>query len=256
MNEKFKSVITQLDAARQSRGLSLNGRLYSLVKDRIELFRLNWGEELGIDTDVNYDRGFGKGMVVVATAKVMKNGNVLASGHAMDFVGRDEVSTTSVVEAVETAAIGRALACFGLSGGEFASAEEMNKAVVNPPQYWAEHVRNERAAHQGQMAAAQIEQEIDERQLFQPTPQRTGPVTKPTSGLFIPPDDEPAWANPHPLVDQVVDIVGYCNDAVQLSKYWDELSAFREMLKTQVPDRLAELKAAFATQHAMLTKGR
>src|SRR6478609_7020373 len=120
---RFQKAIQQLNEVREQKGVDYNGKLYSTVKDRVEEFRKLFGSEFGIDTTVDYRQGFGNGSVVVANAKIVDKttGTILASGHAMNHFGSDSVNTTSIVEVTETNAIGRALATFGLHGGEFAS---------------------------------------------------------------------------------------------------------------------------------------
>ena len=121
---RFTAAIKAMNDAREANGIDLNGKKYSMVKDRVEVLRQQFGMEVGIDTDVSPLHGSD---IWVAKAKLIHNpsGTILGSGHAMAFYGSDEINTTSVVEAVETAAIGRALASFGLHGGEYASGQEM-----------------------------------------------------------------------------------------------------------------------------------
>lgn len=123
---RFKEAISKMNDIRSEKGVDINGKKYSMVKDRIETFRSMF-PDYGIDTNVEYRFGFERGSVIVAAAKVIHiaTGHIVASGHAMNFFGSDDVNTSSVVEVTETNAIGRALACFGLAGGEFASAQEM-----------------------------------------------------------------------------------------------------------------------------------
>jgi len=51
---------------------------------------------------------------------------IVGTGHAEEIRGQGPVNRTSALENCETSAIGRALAAIGLSGGEYASANEMD----------------------------------------------------------------------------------------------------------------------------------
>lgn len=131
---RFAAAIAAMNEAREKSGVDINGKKYSQVRDRVEVLRKQFGMEVGIDTDV-FAAGDG---VYIGKAKIIhtSTGNILGSGHAMAFYGTDEINTTSIVEAVETSAIGRALASFGLHGGEYASGQEMEalpqkQAAVN-----------------------------------------------------------------------------------------------------------------------------
>ena len=56
-------------------------------------------------------------------------GTVRASGTACERHESSAINRTSSLENCETSSIGRALACAGWSGGEFASAEELSTAL-------------------------------------------------------------------------------------------------------------------------------
>ena len=55
--------------------------------------------------------------------------HVFATGHAQEFRKASQINGTSYVENCETSAIGRALACLGIGGTEFASANEVVNAI-------------------------------------------------------------------------------------------------------------------------------
>ena len=67
---------------------------------------------------------------VIFRATVLDSeGAVRASGTACERHESSAINRTSSIENCETSAIGRALACAGWSGGEFASAEELSNAL-------------------------------------------------------------------------------------------------------------------------------
>lgn len=98
------------------------GKKYTQVVHRMEAFRTVFGTDLGIDTHIMVDDGHR----VVVKATIRSDNVVLASGMAEEIRGQGNVNKTSALENCETSAVGRALACLGLSGGEYASANEMD----------------------------------------------------------------------------------------------------------------------------------
>ena len=99
------------------------GKMYLQVVHRVEAFRRVLGADYGIDTKIIVDDGH---RVVVKAIVTNKDGITVGSGMAEEIRGQGHVNTTSALENAETSAIGRALASLGLSGGEYASANEMD----------------------------------------------------------------------------------------------------------------------------------
>ena len=85
-----------------------------------------------------------------------KDGFIVASGIAEEIRGSSNVNKTSAVENCHTSAAGRALAMLGLSGGEFASANEM-EAVGRKEQALKEVVK----ATPAQAAVIPADERID-----------------------------------------------------------------------------------------------
>lgn len=230
--DKFNTAMAKLSEIRETAGLNLKGKMYSMVKDRVEIFRRNFGSSFGIDTEVTAPEGYAMGACILAVAKITDSkGMVVASGHAMERIGSTNITTTNPVEMAETSAIGRALACFGLAGGEYASADEM----VGVP-------RREEAARQ----IAQIDKEIVQGE--RPPASQTQTMT----GLYVPAGDELLWGSPEEERKRIVADLMKIEDTKMLGKYWSELSKFSEDLKHISPMLLAELKAAFASANNKL----
>ena len=104
---------------------------YTQVKDRVTAWRNAFGLDHGMETEVLKDDGISVAVRCIITDKDKR---VLSSGTAEEVRGRPEnfrgkqhVNETAALENCETSAIGRALAALGLHGGEFASANEMDK---------------------------------------------------------------------------------------------------------------------------------
>lgn len=98
------------------------GKKYTQVVHRMEAFRTVFGMDCGVDTQILVDDGH---RVVVKATVTDNNGHIVGSGMAEEIRGQGNVNKTSALENCETSAIGRALASIGLSGGEYASANEM-----------------------------------------------------------------------------------------------------------------------------------
>jgi len=114
------------------------GKMYLQVVHRVEAFRRTVGADYGIDTRILVDDGH---RVVVKAIVTNADGITVGSGMAEEIRGQGHVNTTSALENAETSAIGRALASLGLSGGEYASANEM-EAVPRK----AENIKQNQAA--------------------------------------------------------------------------------------------------------------
>lgn len=117
-----------IDAARgeNAHGIEVRrGKKYTSAAVRVELMRRHLGA-LGIETEI-VQWAAEKGAPIVIRATIRDEaGRVLATGHAEEIRGAGNINTTSALENAETSAIGRALAALGISGGEFASANEMD----------------------------------------------------------------------------------------------------------------------------------
>lgn len=121
--KKLQAVASDL---RKNEGIDYeNGKKYLEVSKRLDLLRAQFGDEYGIITNWGVPNEEKDGLIVKAEI-TNKNGFVVASGMAFC-----QHYTPGAVETTETKAIGRALACLGLSGGEYASADEM--AAVKKP---------------------------------------------------------------------------------------------------------------------------
>jgi deoxycytidylate deaminase len=121
----WNKLITEAHAE-NSKGIEMRrGKKYTTVAVRVEILRRNFGG-VGISTEiVQWSPDKGAPIVVKATV-TDATGRVMSTGYAEEIRGQGQVNSTSALENAETSAIGRALAALGLSGGEFASANEMD----------------------------------------------------------------------------------------------------------------------------------
>jgi len=101
------------------------GKLYTQVVHRMEALREHHGLDVGVSTQILIDDG--TRVVVKAIIHTIDSPSVtLGTGHAEELRDVGLVNKTSAIENCETSAIGRALSAIGLSGGEYASANELD----------------------------------------------------------------------------------------------------------------------------------
>ena len=67
--------------------------------------------------------------VIIKASILDENNKIISTGYAEEIRGQGLINTTSAIENAETSAIGRALAAFGLIGGEYASSFEVENAI-------------------------------------------------------------------------------------------------------------------------------
>ena len=109
----------------------IKGKKYTTVVLRLQAFRKHFGSDARIETDVIHSDL--ERVAVKASISVFEDREwrLLSTGLAEEFRGDNYINKTSALENCETSAIGRALACLGLGGGEYASSFEMDNAINN-----------------------------------------------------------------------------------------------------------------------------
>lgn len=118
-----KQVMSRVSDLNKTHGVAQRGgKKYTQVVHRMEAFREAYGLAYGVDTQCIHDDGQRVVMKAIITGE---DGAIIGSGFAEEIRGQGNVNKTSALENCETSAVGRALASIGLSGGEYASANEM-----------------------------------------------------------------------------------------------------------------------------------
>jgi len=107
------------------------GKKYTMVADRVRIFRKHFGFKYGIIEEILVDDG----KRVVTKTSIIDRDNPetpIGVGHAEEIRGSSLVNKTSAIENCMTSSLGRALAtAAALHGGEMASVNEIEKANNN-----------------------------------------------------------------------------------------------------------------------------
>ena len=106
--------------------INIKGKSYTTVATRVEVFRYHYGDEYSIVTE---PFGMDNEWVRVKATILNGAGAVIATGIAEENRSQGPINRTSALENCETSAIGRCLANFGLHGGEYATADEVDTAI-------------------------------------------------------------------------------------------------------------------------------
>jgi hypothetical protein len=114
-------------------GIQIHNRRYTTVAKRMEVFRKHFG--VHGKTRIAEEREANGVIDMRAVVELREDvGDAIrwvehAEGRAEEARDASQVNRTSARENCETSAYGRALAAFGLHGGEYASANEVQNAV-------------------------------------------------------------------------------------------------------------------------------
>lgn len=105
--------------------VNIHGKEYKTVAKRVQEFRAAY-PTWSIMTDVVK---IDDEQVLIKAQIINPESKIIATGHGHELRASSQINRTSYVENAETSAIGRALACLGLGGTEFASADEVANAI-------------------------------------------------------------------------------------------------------------------------------
>ena len=135
----WSAVLLQAQAAAQEalerHGVQMGRKKYLMVVNRVEIFRQYFGVAFALRTEpLSFDEKHAQ-----FRSWVLDDADrIVGEGHAVERHGTTPVNKGNYYENCETSAIGRALANFGLHGGEYSSvneleAQERNVAALAPP---------------------------------------------------------------------------------------------------------------------------
>ena len=109
--------------------VNIKGKDYKTVALRVQEFREQFPNYFLTTEIIKIDD---EQCIVKAYAGIHREDGTVqtfATGHAQEFRKASQINGTSYVENFETSAIGRCLSALGLSGTEFASANEVVNAI-------------------------------------------------------------------------------------------------------------------------------
>jgi hypothetical protein len=127
LNTMHKAAVADV-AEQNATGINIHGKRYTTVARRVEVLRKNFGCYARLRIADHTDEGDVLYMRAVIELLTPSGWDVFAEGRAQEKRGSNMITKTSATEVCETSAYGRALANFGLHGGEFASANEVENA--------------------------------------------------------------------------------------------------------------------------------
>ena len=105
--------------------INIKGKEYATVASRVGIFRKYFPSHSIITEIITDDEQ----RVIIKASIFDENNKIISTGYAEEIRGQGLINTTSAIENSETSAIGRALAAFGLIGGEYASSFEVENAI-------------------------------------------------------------------------------------------------------------------------------
>ena len=109
--------------------VNIHGKEYKTVAKRVQEFRDLYKEYTIMTEIIQIDEEKCVDQCVMKASVISPESKIIATGHGCEFKASSQINKTSYVENCETSAIGRALACLGLGGTEFASANEVANAI-------------------------------------------------------------------------------------------------------------------------------
>ena len=121
----MEKLINAIEELKKVPKINIKGKEYATVASRVEIFRKHF-PLYSITTELIADD---EQRVVMKAEIKDENNKILADGYSEEIRGEGLINTTSAIENCQTSAIGRALAAFGLIGGEYASSFEVENAI-------------------------------------------------------------------------------------------------------------------------------
>ena len=106
--------------------VTIKGKQYAIVVERHKHLLERFPEARFNEEILHHDNDR-----VIVKVELYIGDTIYSVGHAEEFRNSSYINKTSALENASTSALGRCLAAFGLSGSEFASAEELVNALNN-----------------------------------------------------------------------------------------------------------------------------
>jgi len=129
LKDRLIQAVANMAELPDSDKVNIKGKYYAEVHTRVQAFREAYGEDGKIISQIHVADE--TKVLAETTVSVIVDGSwrQLANDYAEEFRGSGMVNKTSCVENCLTSSIGRALSACGLSGGNYASFDEVNHAI-------------------------------------------------------------------------------------------------------------------------------
>ena len=127
--DRLVGAVAKMAELPDSDKVNIRGKLYAEVHTRVQAFREAYGEDGKIVSSIHVADEAKVLAETTVSVFVDKSWRVIANDFAEEFRGEGMVNKTSAVENCLTSSIGRALSACGLSGGNYASFDEVNHAI-------------------------------------------------------------------------------------------------------------------------------
>jgi|OM-RGC.v1.010494131 hypothetical protein len=127
--DRLIQAVSQMADLPDDNKVNIKGKLYAEVHTRVQAFREAYGEEGRIMTTIHQHDD--EKVMTETTIQILRNDrwDTIGNDFAEEYRGVGMVNKTSALENCITSSIGRALSACGLSGGNYASFEEVDHAM-------------------------------------------------------------------------------------------------------------------------------
>ena len=129
IEDPLKDAVKNMSTLSDDDKVNIRGKYYAEVHVRVQAFREAYGERGKIISTIHQADETKVMTETVISVFVDGSWRQLANDFAEEFRGAGMVNKTSAVENCLTSSIGRSLAACGLSGGSYASFEEVDHAI-------------------------------------------------------------------------------------------------------------------------------
>lgn len=127
--DRLIGAVLKMSELPDSEKVDIRGKRYAEVHTRVQAFREAYGENGRIISTIHVVDETKVLAETTVSVFVGESWRVIANDFAEEFRGSGPVNKTSCVENCLTSSIGRSLSACGLSGGSYASFDEVNHAI-------------------------------------------------------------------------------------------------------------------------------
>ena len=126
---RLVGAVIKMSALPDEDKVSIRGKFYAEVHTRVQIFRETYGDDGKIISTIHVADDTRVMAETCISVFVDGSWRIIANDFAEEYRASGPVNKTSAVENCLTSSIGRALSACGLSGGNYASFDEVNHAI-------------------------------------------------------------------------------------------------------------------------------